>query len=166
MPEVLADVSALDKFRNVVTDFNVRFRLLSSNGYGAKIMRTNDSALMQEYGNTLAQMRTVKSGIDNVMAAYQGLKSFVGLGVIPLIPVAIIAGITIAATTALATMNTFMKRAGIKELQAENPNLSIDQAATLYDSQSQSVFGRAIDLAQMALWIGGAFLLWQIFGKR
>lgn len=166
MAEQTADVSTLDKFRNVVTDFNTRYALLSSNGYGAKIMRTNDSALMQEYGNTLAQMRTVKSGIDNVMAAYQGLKSFVGLGVIPLIPLAVIAGVTIAATTALATMNTFMKRAGIKELQAENPQLSITQAAAVYDQQSQSVFGKAIDLAQMALWIGGAFLVWKLFGNK
>lgn len=166
MAEQIADVSALDKFRNVVTDFNSRYALLSSNGYGAKIMRTNDSVLMQEYGNTLAQMRSVKSGIDNVIAAYQGLKSFIGLGVIPLIPIAIIAGVTIAATTALATMNTFMKRAGIKELQTENPKLSIGQAAALYDSQSQSVFGKAIDMVQMALWIGGAFLLWQMFGKK
>lgn len=161
-----ADVSALDKFRNVVLDFNTRYALLSSNAYGAKIFRTGDNGLMQDYGNTLAKMRTVKSGIDNVMAAYQGLKSFVGLGVIPLIPIAIIAGVTLAATAALTTMNTFMKRAGIKELQAENPKLSITQAATLYEQQTQSVFGKAVDLVQMALWIGGAFLLWQVFGKK
>lgn len=166
MADQLADVSTLDKFRNVVKDFNARYTLLSSNAYGSKILKTNDSALMQEYGNTLARMTTVKGGIDNVMAAYQGLKSFVGLGVIPLIPLAVIAGVTIAATAALTTMNTFMKRAGIKELQAENPTMSIAQASAVYDQQSQSVFGKAIDLAQMALWIGGAFLLWKMFGKR
>lgn len=166
MPEVLADVSTLDKFRNIVTDFNSRYALLSSNAYGAKIARTNDSLLMQEYGNTLARMTVVKNNIDNVISAYQGLKSFVGLGVIPLIPLAVLAGVTIAVTTALKTINTFMKRVGIKELQAENPAMSISRAAALYDSQSQSVFGKAIDVVQMALWIGGAFLLWTFFGKK
>ncbi len=166
MAEVLANVSTLDKFRNVVTDFNTRYAVLSSNAYGAKIARTNDSALMQEYGNTLMRMTFIKNNIDNVISAYQGLKSFVGLGVIPLVPIAVLAGITIAVTAALNTINTFMKRAGIKELQAENPTLSIGQAALIYDKQSQSVFGKAIDMVQMALWIGGAFLLWQIFGKR
>ena len=161
-----ADPSMMEKMRNIVTDFNNRYALLSSNAYGAKIFRTGDSALMQDYGNTLARMTKVKKGIDYTLNNYSALKSFIGLGVIPLVPIAVVAGLTAIVLTALTTMNTFMKRAGIKELQAENPKLSITQAAAVYDSQSQSVFGKAVDLAQLALWLGGAFLLWKVFGKK
>ena len=156
----------LTKLKNTWGDFLERYAIISSTAYGAQLAKSNDYNLLVEYGRTLQDMAATKRRIEKILATYQGAKEFVGLGVVPIIAASIVLGGAALLTAAIMTMDNFMKRAGIKQIQKERPGTSYEQAASAYDRTHQSTFSKAIDTTQMILLIGGAALLWMVFGRR
>lgn len=161
----IADKQELSKFAQAVADFKKRLAVLESPAYGAAIARTGDSELMQDYGNTLARARQIDAAIDSVKNAYDGLRDFVGLSAIPLIPIAIVAGITATVLGGIKMIDSFMIRADAKRIVNDNPDMEWDRALELAKNRNQSAFEKTLDTVQLALILGGAFLLYRLVSK-
>lgn len=166
MPKEAASFFDLSKLKNAWADFIALYETISSSRYGAQIAKTNDYNLMVEYGRTLDSMAATKRRVETALQLYTDAKQFIGFGALPLIPLAVIGGIIAVLLSAISLGDKFMKKAGIERIQQENPGMTSTQAATVYDRTHQSVFGRALDTAQIALLVGGAALLWFVFMRK
>lgn len=164
MSEV-ADKKELSRFSQAVADFKKRLAVLESPAYGAAIARTGDNELMLDYGRTLQRARQINAAIDNVKNAYDGLKDFIGLSAIPLIPLAIVGGITATVLGGIKMIDTFMIRADAKRIVNENPDIEWDRALEIAKDRNASAFERTLDTVQLALVIGGAYLLYRIVSR-
>jgi hypothetical protein len=147
------DLSVLGR---AVSDFKQRYELLSSNAYGAKIARMNDNVLSLEYGQTLARMNQIKNAIDSVEGAWTRAKEWAGLGVLPLIPIAIAAGVTASVIAGVSAMDKFFQRAGVAEIRADNPGMTFEAALSRYEKATASTFEKTLDTAQLAMILAGA----------
>lgn len=149
-----ASTQELSKLETAVKDFKDRLAVLDSIPYGAAIARTGDNALMLEFGETLARAKLIDRGIDAFSNRYQGAKEYLGLGVLPLIPILAVAALTATVLGGVTLVDRFMRKAGVQQIQADNPGMNYETAATRYENIHQSTFGKAIDVAQLAMVLG------------
>lgn len=158
--EPAAVESDIGRLARAVRDFKERYEQLTNVSYGARIARTGNNELMQEYGNTIARMDRIKAQIEGVQNLWDRAREFVGLGVVPfLIPVAVAVALTATVIAGIRAMDEFFRRSGIATIQAQNPTMSYADAAELYNSsRPESVVGQTFSLAKLALWGGIAFL--------
>lgn len=155
----------LSKLGQAIANFKARYEKLASPSYGAAIARTGDNELMQEYGNTLARAKQIKSAIESIEGAWTRAKEWAGLSALPLIPIAIATSITATVLAGISLIDDFMVRADAKLMMQTNPALTYDKALELATEQNKSTFERALDVTQLALVIGGGILLY-LFMRR
>jgi hypothetical protein len=156
MAESTVSAKDLSVLGRAVADFQQRYALLSSVSYGAKIARMNDNALSQEYGNTLARMDQIKRAIDSIEGAWTRAKEWAGLGALPLIPIAVAAGVTATVIAGVSAMDSFFQRAGVAEIRKDNPGITFEQALVRYEKATASTFEKTLDTAQLAMILAGA----------
>lgn len=152
-----ADPGTIGRLVNAVADFRERYEKLADVRYGAAIARTHDNQLMHDYGKALNDATRLKDRIEAVTGAWQNIKQWAGLAAIPFIPIVIAAGLLAAVTAGIVTINTFMRRADIRLAIQQDPGLTYDEAAEQVDSESEGVFGKALDVAQLGFWALIAF---------
>ena len=134
--------------------------------YGAAIARLHDNQLMHDYGRELIAAERMKGRIEAVTGTWENIKQWAGLSAIPLIPIAIAAGLLTAVVGAITTIRTFMRRADIALAIKQDPNLSYEDAAKQVERSQQGTFGKALDVAQLGLFAVLAFLAYQLFSRR
>jgi len=166
MAEAAADQGMLARLTNVVDEFRQYYDKLSDVRYGAAIARLHDLQLYTEYGNELAAAERLKGRIEAVTGAWANIKQWAGLGAIPLIPLAIVGGLTVAVVSGIAAIRAFMRRADIKLAITQDPDLTYEEAADQVDRVHQGTFGKALDVAQIGIFAFIAFLAYQVFSRR
>lgn len=155
----------LSKLESAVADFKSRFEVLNSIPYGAAIARTGDNALMLEFGETLAKAQLINRSIDAFANRYQGAKEFLGLAALPLIPILVVAGITATVLGGVTMVDRFMRKAGVAQIQQENPGISYEAAASRYENIHQSTFSKALDVGQLAIALGLAVVAYLFISR-
>jgi hypothetical protein len=160
-----ASSQELSKLETAVKDFKDRLAVLDSVAYGASIARTGDNALMLEFGETLAKAKLINRGIDAFTSRYQGAKEYLGLGVLPLIPILAVAAITATVLGGVSLVDRFMRKAGVSQIQSDNPGMDYETAATRYENIHQSTFAKALDVGQLALILAGAAFLYFVVSR-
>lgn len=160
-----ADQGTISRLANAITEFRASYEKLADVRYGAAIARTHDNQLMHDYGAALAKAERMKDRIEAVTGAWDNIKQWTGLAAFPLIPIAIAAGLLLAVIGAIATINNFIRHADIRLAIQQDPELTYDEAAEQVDRESQSDFGKALDVAQLGFWAIGAFILYKIFSR-
>ena len=163
----MADASPqeLSKLQQAVKDFKDRYAIFSSTSYGAQIARSGDNELMQEYGNVLAKARAINTAVDTFANKWAGMKEYIGLAAVPIVPIAIVAGISATVLGGVVLIDRFMKKAGVKQIQKDNPGITYEAAVQRYNTLHTSTFEKALDTAQLAMLLGGAFLLFWFLSR-
>lgn len=158
-----ADTGLIAKLANSADEFRELYDKLTDYRYGAAIARTKDVKLYLEYGEQLAKAESLKRKIETVTGAWQNIKQWAGLAALPLVPIAVAVGLTAAITGGIIAIRSFMRRADIQLAIRQDPTLTYDQAAKQVDTATQSEFGKALDIAKLALYLGGAFFVYRLF---
>lgn len=161
-----AGTSTIGRLTNAVEEFRQYYDRLSDVRYGAAIARLKDLQLYTEYGNQLARAERMKDRIEAVTGAWENIKQWAGLAAIPLIPLAVAAGLIVAIGGSVATIRAFMRRADIRLAIQQDPDLSYGDAAKQVDRRQQGTFGKALDVAQLGLFAVIAFVAYQLFARR
>ena len=164
-PESAAnDGAEMSKLERALKDFNDYYERLTDVRFGAKIGRATGTpegnALNVAYGAELAKAETTKRRIENVLGVWESVKDMVGLGALPLIPIAVAVGLTAAIAGAVNTGRRFLRHADIELAMRADPELTYEQAAQSVDSASKGSLEKVVDLAQ---WGVGAFVVFMIF---
>lgn len=157
-----ATAQELSRLGNKIKNFREQYARLRSNAYGAAIARTNDSALMLEYGETLARAEKTDGYIrtfENIIG--QTGREWLGLGAFPIIAAATVAGLIAVITGTIVTINGFMEKVDVRRVQQENPGMSYDEALRIVEQSKQGVVGRTLDTVNLALFLGGGWLLYK-----
>lgn len=165
MPEA-ASTGMIARFANATDEFRQHYDRLADVRYGAAIARLGDNQLMHDYGKELIAAERLQGRIEAVTGAWQNIKEWSGLAAIPLIPLAIVAGLTTAIFAGITTIRAFMKRADIRLAIQQDPTLTYQQAADQVEREQQGTFGKALDVAQLGIYALIAFLAYQLFSRR
>lgn len=160
-----ADRGLIARLTNAVDEFRQYYDRLADVRYGAAIARLHDNQLMHDYGKELIAAEKIKDRIEAVTGAWHNIRQWAGLGAIPLIPIVVISGLLSVIGGASYTIVRFMRRADIALAMREDPELSYEQAAGQVQRAHQGIFGRTLDVAQLGLWILGAFLVYRIVAR-
>ncbi len=150
----------MSRLEQALKDFNDYYERITDVGFGARIGRSGDNQLMLAYGQERQRAEDMKQRIESVLGAWDTVKGWVGLGALPLIPIAVAIGLTAAIIAAVRAGRSFMRSADIKVAMLADPELTFEQAAAAVDAANRGSFEKAIDLAQ---WGVGAFVVWMIF---
>lgn len=145
----------LGRLARAIVDFQDRLTALES--LQPRIFGTGvPQATQAKYAEVLQAARKTKARIEATENLWQRAKEFVGLGVVPLIPLAVVAALIAAIALSVRAINGFMDRQEIRALMAQNPGMSYDQAAGKVKPPGTTK--RALNVVNLALWVGGGFL--------
>lgn len=161
-----ADSGTIARLTQAVENFQTRYDKLMDPSYGAAIFRTGDYQLRIDLGKEMAAAENMKRRIEKVTGAWTNIRGWSGLGAIPLVPIAIALALIAAIAATAKSIDSFTTRADIKLALANDPELTYEQAANQVERAHQSDFGKAIDLAQLGLYVAGAFLFYKILVRR
>lgn len=150
----------MSKLETALKNFNDYYEQITDIHFGARIGRSHDNQLMLEYGRELQKAEDMKRRIESVLGAWDSVKSWVGLGALPLIPIAVALGLTAAIAAAVQTGRSFLRTANIRLAMQADPELTFEQAASAVDSASRGYLEKTLDLAQLGV---TAFVLWMVF---
>ncbi len=157
-----AGQSTIARLVNVTEEFRRYYDRLTDTRYGAAIARLRNLELYTEYGNQVAAAERMKERIEHVTGAWDQIKQWAGLAAIPLIPIAVALGLIVAISATVMSMRFFMRRADIALAIEQDPSLTYEQAADQVERSQQGTFGKAVDVARIALLLTGAFLFYRI----
>ena len=164
MAEQAGDVE-LSRLQTAVKDFKDRYGVLKSNAYGAQIARTGDNALMLEYGQTLGRAAIIDRAIDSFSSRYSQAKEYLGLGILPLLPILAVAALTATVLAGVTLVDRFMRKAGVAQIREDNPGMTYETAATRYENIHQSTFAKAVDVGQLAMILGLAVVAYMFMAR-
>lgn len=160
-PEVSADGNAtMSRLERSIRDFDDYYQQLTDVRFGARIARAHDLELLRAYGDEVMRAETMKRRLESALGAWETVKGWVGLGALPLIPLAIAAGFIAAIGGLVSTGRAFIRHTEIRLALNEDPDLTYEQAVAQVERTTQGAFGRAIDTAQWGL---AAFVLWAVY---
>ena len=152
------------RLETALRDFDDYYKQITDIRFGARIGRLAGTpagnALNLEYGRQLKKAEDTKRRIESVLGAWESVRSMVGLGAFPLIPIAVVLGLTAAIVGAVNVGNNFLRHANIRIAMQADPDLTYEQAAAAVDSTSRGSLDKAIDPVQ---WGVGAFVFFMIF---
>ena len=120
--ETAADTGTIARLTNAIDEFKQHYDRLTDISYGASIARLKDLQLYTDYSNQLAAAERMKSRIEAVTGAWEGIKQWAGLAALPLIPIAIALGLIAAITGAVVTLRSFLRRADIALAIKQDPS--------------------------------------------
>jgi len=161
-----ADTGLIARVAGAVDEFRAYYERLADVRYGAAIARLHDNQLMHDYGKELIAAEAMKDRIEYVTGAFDNIKQWAGLAAIPLVPIAIAAGLLAAVSAGTLAVRTFMRRADIALAIKQDPTLSYEDAAGQVDRTQQSTFGKALDVAQLGIFAVIAFVAYQLLARR
>ena len=155
-----AEMSRLER---ALKDFNDYYEQITDIRFGARIGRlagtAAGNALNLEYGRQLQKAEDTKRRIESVLGAWESVKSMVGLGALPLIPIAVALGLTLAIAGVVSVGRRFLRHANIELAMTADPDLTFEQAAAAVDSASRGYLQKTLDLAQFGV---TAFVVWMV----
>jgi len=120
------------------------------------ILKTGDDALYRDWSKMIADAYATKQRVEKYEGLWEQAKSMVGLGALPLIPIAVVAGLIASIAYTLHAINNFMDRQEIRALMLDNPGLSYESAAAQVNPPGAT--DKALNLGRAALWVGGGFI--------
>lgn len=180
-----SDVSMLANFKNRVGEFNAARRELQK--IGAQIARTNDMDAWRQYGELVARadaieskvggaLRAIDSALKSARAALglEGMHALAGLGIVWVLPIAIIAAALAVLGYWLADYMKFAKRyaeqqrvAGELVAQGVAPAEAQRQAAAVVAAAAPSGFGESLGgVLKFAAILGVGLFVWHQYAKR
>ena len=157
------DVATMSRLERALRDFHDYYERLNDVKWGAAVARSGDMELYRAYGEALQDAERMKSRIEAALGAWDKVKGMVGLNGLPLIPLAIAAGLIAAIAALVSAGNSFIRKADIRLAMNADPDLTYEQAAAQVDRDSRSDFGRVVDLAHLALTGGLLYLAYRFF---
>jgi hypothetical protein len=179
-----SDIAMLADFKQRVAEFQAARRELQK--IGAQIARTNDMAAWAEYGklveradsierNVTAVTNAIDSALKSARAALglEGVRALAGLGIVWVLPVAVIAGAVAIIGYWMADYLKFAKRYSeqqriVAELvqQGVNPIEAQRQAAEVVAAAAPSMFGNVAGVLKFVAIVGVGFFVWQQYRRR
>lgn len=154
-PESANGGAEMSKLESALKDFNDYYDRITDVRFGARIGRAagtpEGNALNIEYGRELQRAENMKRRIENVLGAWNSVKGMIGLGALPVIPLAVAVALTLAIVGVTRAGRSYLRTTEIKLAMREDPELSYEEAAGIVDAATRSGFDRTLDLAQWGL---------------
>ena len=147
-----ANAGELSRLGQAVQIFEARLKRFKNLGNIPSDMQT-------EYNSLMKRANIVSNTIDAVLGGVETAKSWIGLGALPLIPIAIAAGAVAGVIAISDLLHDFMQRVDARRLVAANPNMSYSDAVEQSAQYKPSLFeglGNKLLLGGLAI---GALLL-------
>ena len=163
-PAQTSQPEEMSQLEKALRDFHDYYERLNDPHFSAAIDRLagtpkgNDT--VREYLNQVHRAEVMKQRIERALGVWDSVKDAIGLGALPLIPIAVALGLTAAIVSLVSAGRAFLRNAEIQLAMNADRQLTYEEAAAQVDRASASPLAKAADALQ---WGVGAFVVYMVF---